>query len=519
MFRFSNHFLRYWLTTAGLVLSLMLGACLVAPSDQTRTKTTGDQETMQTAVKQETVASTIPFSFEATVVDPYYDGDTVLVEVSGRDEPLQVEVSDTSLVGPRGATFPTGCAGLYRNVTITAGTWRTSGRHLKARQIRVHDLTPSVTLSSDITRAPADTLAYFIKEHGRPGANRSYTMVALREEGVARELMTTTLKPVPRLQGYGTEPTFLFMFSVPDCDQAWFFGYTLERGNTDRWLTAPEWSIGAGMAAMSQAGMTRFVKRSEQGDLLLFTRPMTKTASGWRSDGAWHYGSLPLQSPHSLIVDAIGTVDRRLLPRGWRAATNQIVTLVPAPDRSHFFDVVELRLLDLVSGNVAETFPFPPEDVSQTSVVSTVVSDVDGSHLFYDVNTPPATAAIHVFNLENGKDTILLQNDQQVPLLIRGVSSERLFIVKKIPDETGQFTRKQLLAVELTHPREPILITEITGTESNFGATVLSCSERRVLYTVERRETTQIQLWHPNGTTRAILQIQDSGALWLQACR
>ncbi|MGB0384498.1 MAG: hypothetical protein ACPGWR_06700 [Ardenticatenaceae bacterium] len=435
----------------------------------------------------------LPFDGTLVALDPA--GESFRLDVPALDQPLSIQATNATLVDPDGKPLPTGCAGLYKELTIKSGDWLELGQEFKASQIAVREISPPLIMPfvADMVLAPSDTLAYSVEseEYQPDNVSSRIHFRALRANGTMTDLGTWPLflQLISNPQG-DSQGRFLLASRLPNCTQAWLLLYDPMRGITNQWLTAPEW---------------RFVPEqmtwhSDQQDLLLFVMNQGPRRSIRLN---WQYARL--NTERSGLLRPLGELEREASPLGWRATSNQLVLF----GRQNRDSVV--KVIDLTSQEVAEASP-----IVTPSTFS--ILNKDANLLFYmDLGLSNITVPrlLRMLNLETEQEWLIEAQDEggQEPFWAAYPVrfSDRLLLFNG-PIEGNRRVAKRLLLLDPTQPDKLTQLAEVADNEQMGHA--LACSQNRVLYTVEREAQTEVRVWQPDQATSTLLLTDQPISLW-----
>lgn len=418
--------------------------------------------------------------FTATVLDHSTSADGVPVHVAGWDSPLKLHVDDdATLLGSDGTALPLACTDLYRSLSVEAGRWTNFGHSFSATRLRVANPEPSVTVPA-ATYPPSSPPSVYLLEAVPPGegsdvAQIAYSVLAISHDGVSEHLTTfTALHPILALQTSPDAPVRLLLaFTVPGCEQAWFFVYDPERGVSERWLSHPDWRFG---------NAAQLIWRPEKADRLLFVWPRTSIEAGLPVVDTQRDSIL--NTDRVLLTNGFGAFDPRAWPASWRTDPNHVLALAHVDPRA------QIELLDLFTGSVPRTGTLRHVTVSR-----------GGTHLFYSVEEEHSTSALYVLDLIHGDTQRLARYGGEAQLWpVRGSDpAGRVFVVGgSLQDDRAAGTR--LYALDAAHPDRPSALVADLGDEGRITA-ALVCGDDRVVYTVRRTEQTTVHRRNADGST------------------
>jgi hypothetical protein len=442
----------------------------------------------------------LPMTVKMLDIEPRTNN--LLVKVPHREEPLSIEAAHATLLAPDGSSFSPNCASLYQDITIEAGDWLDVGQQLKAHKMTLPQLAPSISPPSDITLAPADTLAYLTERTiGENGHLEGIRVLALKEEGSRTPLATfpTTLEIVWNRQGNQQSSRLLLKLAMPDCEQVWLFLYEPRGGITKQWLTSPDWAVGS--TQMAWIGE----------NILFFARSREEVSSG--VDDLWQYSLLTRQTES--LVRPQGQLERNTRPLGWHSANKQIVAL--ESNRT-------INLIDLASGNVADQIPLSTAEPSHFTL------NEDGNYLSYTEGAEAETSqepSIHILNLTSRENAHLLagrEGDGLFPAYGAEFTARLLVVSQAV--KAQEEASKRLLTIDPIALQISVVskIDDSTFLRSQL-TNALTCSDNRVLFVIERQEECdegsckqhELQLWQHDGQIKSLLVSDEP--IYPLACR
>lgn len=421
--------------------------------------------------------------FDATVASVNQETGRVLVEIAGWDTPAELHAGAADLIGPDGTALPAGCAGLYHRFTIEAGAWRIPGEAITATRITVGDAAPSAAVSRAAFPPLSGTVALLLRPTQHSGTAPSYTVLAVTQDGRTRELATyTSLHPIWPAQPADTSP-LLLAYTVPGCEQSWFFLYDPQQGITKRWLSRSGWQFG---------NAAQLVWQPRKKDTLLFVWPRQQPNLAISRSVVDAQRDSVLNTSRLLLVDQFGTFTRDTWSPDWRTDLSRHVALADAASE------VELSLVDVLLGD------------TQIPTGARMALSSDGRHVFY--TTDGATPSLSMLDLTSGATTFILYGaagERLQPLNGGNAATRSLVLVRS---NSGS----RLLAVNPLQPHNsPEVVAETTGSEQISGAIV--CDPTRIFYVIARDDQFHVFMWKA-GTAATQLITSDSALLpW--ACR